>query len=48
MNVVNGYTHAAIAEMLEVAPGTVASWISRAKASLRVALDEGIEDQTDG
>jgi RNA polymerase sigma-70 factor (ECF subfamily) len=48
MNVVDGYTQAAIAEMLEVAPGTVASWISRAKASLRLALDEGIEEQTDG
>jgi RNA polymerase sigma-70 factor (ECF subfamily) len=48
MNVVDGYTQAAIAEILGVAPGTVASWISRAKQSLRVALDEGIEDQTDG
>lgn len=48
MNVVDGYTQAVIAEMLEVAPGTVASWISRAKASLRVALDDGIEEQTNG
>jgi RNA polymerase sigma-70 factor (ECF subfamily) len=47
MNVVDGYTQAAIAEMLGVAPGTVASWISRAKASLRVALDEGIEEVGD-
>lgn len=44
MNVVDGYTHEQIAGMLDVAPGTVASWISRAKQHLRVAL----EDTTDG
>jgi RNA polymerase sigma-70 factor (ECF subfamily) len=44
MNVVDGYTHEQIAEMLDVAPGTVASWISRAKQHLRLAL----EDTTDG
>lgn len=38
MNVVDGYTQAEIAAMLEVAPGTVASWLSRAKAQLREAL----------
>jgi DNA-directed RNA polymerase specialized sigma24 family protein len=48
MNVVDGYTQATIAEVLGVAPGTVASWISRAKASLRVALDEGIEEVRHG
>jgi DNA-directed RNA polymerase specialized sigma24 family protein len=46
--VVDGYTQAAVGEILGVAPGTVASWISRAKASLRVALDDGIEEQTGG
>jgi RNA polymerase sigma-70 factor (ECF subfamily) len=48
MNVVAGYTQAAVAEILGVAPGTVASWISRAKASLRVALGEGIEEVRHG
>jgi RNA polymerase sigma-70 factor (ECF subfamily) len=48
MNVVDGYTQAVVAEILGVAPGTVASWISRAKASLRAALDDGIDEQTDG
>jgi RNA polymerase sigma-70 factor (ECF subfamily) len=48
MNVVDGYTQAAVAEILGVAPGTVASWISRAKASLRVALGEGIEEVRHG
>jgi len=38
LNVVDGYTQAEIAAMLEVAPGTVASWLSRAKAQLREAL----------
>jgi RNA polymerase sigma-70 factor (ECF subfamily) len=31
----NGYTQAEIATMLGVPPGTVASWLSRAKATLR-------------
>ena len=39
MNVVDGYTHAEIAAMLAVPPGTVASWISRARVHLRTALD---------
>jgi RNA polymerase sigma-70 factor, ECF subfamily len=40
LNVVDGYTQAEIAAMLEVAPGTVASWVSRAKAQLREALTD--------
>ena len=44
LNVVYGYTHEQIGRMLDVAPGTVGSWISRAKQQLRVAL----EDRTDG
>jgi RNA polymerase sigma-70 factor (ECF subfamily) len=39
MNVVDGYTHAEIAAMLSVPPGTVASWISRARVQLRAVLD---------
>jgi RNA polymerase sigma-70 factor, ECF subfamily len=38
MNAVDGYTQAEIAAMLEVPPGTVASWLSRAKAQMRTAL----------
>lgn len=40
MTVVDGYTQAEVAAMLEVAPGTVASWVSRAKAQLREALTD--------
>ncbi len=40
LNVIDGYTQAEIAAMLEVAPGTVASWLSRAKAQLREALTD--------
>ena len=40
LNVVDGYTQAEIAAMLEVAPGTVASWLSRAKAQMREALTD--------
>lgn len=40
MNVVDGYTQAEIAVMLEVAPGTVASWLARSKAQLRRALTD--------
>lgn len=38
LTVVDGYTQAEVAAMLEVAPGTVASWVSRSKAQLREAL----------
>ena len=40
LTVIDGYTQAAVAGMLEVAPGTVASWVSRAKAHLREALTD--------
>lgn len=40
LTVVDGYTQAEAASMLEVAPGTVASWVSRAKAHLREALTD--------
>ena len=40
LTVVDGYTQAEVAAMLEVAPGTVASWVSRAKAQLREALTD--------
>jgi RNA polymerase sigma-70 factor (ECF subfamily) len=40
LHVLDGYTQGEIASMLEVAPGTVASWLSRAKAHLREALDD--------
>jgi RNA polymerase sigma-70 factor (ECF subfamily) len=38
LNVLDGYTHAEIAEMLAVPEGTVASWISRGRATLRREL----------
>ena len=41
LNAVDGYTQAEIATMLGVPPGTVASWISRAKAAMREALTDG-------
>jgi DNA-directed RNA polymerase specialized sigma24 family protein len=40
LTVVDGYTQAQVALMLEVAPGTVASWISRAKAHMREAMSD--------
>jgi RNA polymerase sigma-70 factor (ECF subfamily) len=40
LSVVDGYTQSEIAVMLDVAPGTVASWLSRAKAQLREALTD--------
>jgi RNA polymerase sigma-70 factor (ECF subfamily) len=38
LNVLDGYTQAEIAEMLDAPPGTVASWIAAAKRRLRAAL----------
>ena len=40
LNAVDGYTQAEIASLLGVAPGTVASWISRAKSAMRKALSD--------
>ncbi len=39
LNLVDGYTQAEIARMLSVPEGTVASWISRGRATLRRELD---------
>jgi RNA polymerase sigma-70 factor, ECF subfamily len=39
-SVLDGYTQAEIAQMLGVPPGTVASWLSRAKARIRERLGE--------
>lgn len=41
LTVVDGYTQAEVAAMLEVAPGTVGSWVSRAKAQLRETITDG-------
>lgn len=41
LSAVDGYTQAEIAVVLGVPAGTVASWISRAKAKLREALTDG-------
>ena len=38
MNVLDGYTQSEIAQMFGVAEGTVASWLSRARGSLREEL----------
>jgi RNA polymerase sigma-70 factor (ECF subfamily) len=43
MSVLDGYTHEEIATMLGVRPGTVSSWLSRAKARLRVILGDNEE-----
>lgn len=40
LTVIDGYTQEEVAAMLDVAPGTVASWISRSKAHLRKALTD--------
>ena len=40
LHVVDGYSHAEIAQMLSVPQGTVASWISRGRASLRKELSQ--------
>ena len=43
LNVLDGYTQAEVAAMLEVPAGTVASWVSSAKTRLRLALaDQGV------
>lgn len=41
LSAVDGYTQAEIALILGVPPGTVASWLSRAKAQLREVLVDG-------
>ena len=41
LSVVDGYTRAEIAAILDVPPGTVASWLSRAKVAMRKALSDG-------
>lgn len=38
LSVVDGYTHAEIGQMLRVPAGTVASWLSRGRATLRASL----------
>ena len=40
LNAVDGYTQAEIAAMLEIPPGTVASWLARSKAHMREALTD--------
>jgi RNA polymerase sigma-70 factor (ECF subfamily) len=40
LNVVDGYTQAEIARILEVPEGTIASWVAEAKRRLRVILGE--------
>lgn len=38
--VLDGYTHAEVATMLDVREGTVSSWISRSKDRLRALLGD--------
>ena len=40
LNAIDGYTQAEIASLMGVPAGTVASWLSRAKAHLREALTD--------
>ncbi len=40
LNAVDGYTQAEIAAMLQIPPGTVASWLARSKAHVREALTD--------
>lgn len=40
LNVIDGYTQAEIAHMLDAPEGTVASWVAAAKRQLRAALAE--------
>ena len=42
LNVLDGYTQAEIARILDAPEGTVASWISEAKRRLRTLLDESL------
>lgn len=39
LSVLDGYTHAEIAAMLDVRPGTVSSWLSRSRERLRTLLE---------
>lgn len=41
LNVLDGYSQIEIGHQLGVPPGTIASWIARAKARLRLLLTEG-------
>jgi RNA polymerase sigma-70 factor (ECF subfamily) len=41
LNIVDGYTQAEIGRILGVPEGTVASWLSRARSSLRARLQTG-------
>lgn len=40
LNSLDGYTHAEIGRILDVPPGTVSSWLSRAKVHLRSLLGD--------
>jgi len=40
LNVLDGYTQAEVAEILNVPPGTIASWVANAKARLRETMGE--------
>lgn len=40
LSTLDGYTHDEIARMLDVRPGTVSSWLSRAKERLRTILGD--------
>jgi RNA polymerase sigma-70 factor (ECF subfamily) len=42
LSVLDGYTHAEIARMLGVRPGTVSSWLSRTKERLRARLGDDL------
>ena len=43
LHVIDGYTHAEIATMLDAPEGTVASWLSRGRAALRLELSRDDE-----